>query len=147
MAGVLDGFSPVAPGYVRFDTAIDPTTLPESPMASSEPTSSVQLIDVDYDVLPVVLDGRQAMRDDAPLLHERLMPLANPHIRPGGLRDEDDAGRGSNLANQFVFEVGDVAQGFRDADVVVEREYGTAPVHQGYIEPHCATAHWGADGQ
>jgi hypothetical protein len=47
MAGVLDGFSPVAPGYVRFDTAIDPTTLPESPMASSEPTSSVQLIDVD----------------------------------------------------------------------------------------------------
>jgi len=107
---------------------------------------ALALIDVDYDVLPVVMDGRQAMQEDAPLLHERLMPLANPHIRPGGLRDEGDSGRGSNLANQFMFEVGDVAQGFRDADVIVEREYGTAPVHQGYIEPHCATAHWGGDG-
>ena len=107
---------------------------------------ALALIDVDYDVLPMVLDGRQAMQDDAPILHKRLMPLTNPHIRPGGLRDENDPGQGSNLANQFVFEVGDVAQGFREADVIVEREYRTAPVHQGYIEPHRATAHWGADG-
>ena len=46
-----------------------------------------------------------------------------------------------------MFEVGDVAQGFREADVIVEREYGTAAVHQGYIEPHCATAFWNTDGQ
>jgi xanthine dehydrogenase molybdenum-binding subunit len=46
-----------------------------------------------------------------------------------------------------VFEVGDVAQGFREADVTVEREYCTAPVHQGYIEPHCATAFWHTDGK
>jgi xanthine dehydrogenase molybdenum-binding subunit len=105
------------------------------------------LIDVEYDVLPAVLDGREAMQEDAPLLHERLTPLANPHTRPGGLRDDQDPGQGSNLTNQFVFEVGDVAQGFREADVIVEREYRTVPVHQGYIEPHCATAFWHADGQ
>jgi CO/xanthine dehydrogenase Mo-binding subunit len=108
---------------------------------------ALALIDVDYEVLPVVLDGREAMQEGAPLLHERLMPLANPHIRPGGLRDESDPGPGSNLANQLVFEVGDVAQGFREADVIVEREYRTAPVHQGYIEPHCATAFWHSDGK
>jgi xanthine dehydrogenase molybdenum-binding subunit len=107
---------------------------------------ALALIDVDYEVLPAVLDARDAMRQDAPILHERLMPLANPNIRPGGLREDDDPGQGTNVANHFVFEVGDIAQGFREADVVVEREYHTAAVHQGYIEPHSATALWNADG-
>ncbi len=108
---------------------------------------ALALIDVDYEVLPAVLTAHDAMREDAPILHERLMPLANPNIRPGGLRDDDDPGQGSNVANHFVFEVGDVEQGFREADVIVEREYRTASVHQGYIEPHSATAFWGSDGQ
>jgi xanthine dehydrogenase molybdenum-binding subunit len=108
---------------------------------------ALALIDVEYDILPAVLDGREAMQEDAPLLHECLMPLANQHIRPGGLRDDHDPGQGSNLANQFVLEVGDVAQGFREADIIVEREYRRAPVHQGYIEPHCATALWHTDGK
>lgn len=108
---------------------------------------ALALIDVDYEVLPAVLTAHDAMREDAPILHERLMPLANPNIRPGGLRDDDDPGQGSNVANHFVFEVGDVEQGFREADVIVEREYRTASVHQGYIEPHSATAFWSSDGQ
>jgi xanthine dehydrogenase molybdenum-binding subunit len=107
---------------------------------------ALALIDVDYEVLPPVLTAQDAMREDAPILHERLMPLENPSIRPGGLREEDDPGKGSNVANHFVYEIGDVAQGFREADVIVEREYHTAAVHQGYIEPHSATALWSADG-
>jgi len=104
------------------------------------------LITVDYEVLPAVMTAQDAMREDAPILHERLMPLENPNIRPGGLREEDDPGKGTNVANHFVFEIGDVAQGFRDADVIVEREFHTAAVHQGYIEPQSATALWNADG-
>ena len=104
------------------------------------------LITVDYEVLPAVMTAQDAMREDAPILHERLMPLENPNIRPGGLREEDDPGKGTNVANHFVFEIGDVAQGFRDADVIVEREFHTAAVHQGYIEPQSATALWSADG-
>ena len=45
------------------------------------------------------------------------------------------------------FDKGDTAAGFAAADVIVEREFTTASVHQGYIEPHNATAHWRADGQ
>ena len=45
-----------------------------------------------------------------------------------------------------MIEVGNPEQGFEEADVVVEREYNTASVHQGYIEPHAATAFWSADG-
>jgi xanthine dehydrogenase molybdenum-binding subunit len=107
---------------------------------------ALALIDVDYEVLPAVLTAQEAMREDAPILHERLMPLANPNIRPGGLREDDDPGPGSNVANHFVYEIGDVAQGFREAEVIVEREYRTSAVHQGYIEPHSATALWNADG-
>jgi xanthine dehydrogenase molybdenum-binding subunit len=107
---------------------------------------ALALIDVDYEVLPAVMTAQDAMREDAPILHERLMSLENPNIRPGGLREDDDPGTGTNVANHFVFEVGDVAQGFREADVIVEREYHTAAVHQGYIEPHSATALWNSDG-
>ena len=55
--------------------------------------------------------------------------------------------RPSNVAAHLRNEKGDAEQGFAEADVVVEREFTTAPVHQGYIEPHNGTAFWNADGQ
>ena len=107
---------------------------------------ALELIEVDYEVLPHVTDLLEAMKEDAPVLHERLANVANPNVRPGGLRDEGDGTRSTNVANHFVFESGDTEQGFKDADVVIEREFRTSTVHQGYIEPHSATADWGPDG-
>jgi CO/xanthine dehydrogenase Mo-binding subunit len=94
------------------------------------------LIKVDYEVLPAVLEVRSAMQPGAPLLHDHLLTdeLGKPASKP------------SNIAKHFRFEKGDVAQGFSRAKVVVEREFHTATVHQGYIEPHNATALWNADG-
>ena len=108
---------------------------------------ALALIDVDYEVLPAVTDIIEAMKDDAPVLHERLANSQNVNIRPGGLRDDDDAGKATNISNHFVFELGDAEKGFEEADIIVEREYRTATVHQGYIEPHSATAMWGEDGK
>jgi len=107
---------------------------------------ALALIEVDYEVLPSVTDILDAMKDDAPVLHERLANMANPNVRPGGLRDEGDGTKSTNIANHFFFEAGDIEQGFKDADVIVEREFRTQSVHQGYIEPHSATADWGPDG-
>ena len=107
---------------------------------------ALALIEVDYEVLPPVNDVLDAMKADSPVLHERLATLSNPNLRPGGLRSEDDTGQGSNVANHFVFDIGDLEKGFQEADVVVEREYRTKAVHQGYIEPQSATALWNADG-
>ncbi|MEE3012874.1 MAG: xanthine dehydrogenase family protein molybdopterin-binding subunit [Chloroflexota bacterium] len=106
---------------------------------------AMALIEVDYEVLPSVTDLLDAMEEDAPVLHERLANVANPNIRPGGLRDESDGTRSTNVANHFFFEAGDIEQGFEDADIVIEREFRTSSVHQGYIEPHSATADWGPD--
>jgi xanthine dehydrogenase molybdenum-binding subunit len=93
------------------------------------------LIEVDYEVLQPVLDVVAAMRDDAPQLHEGLTTT--------DLGEKTD--RDSNVASHYQFKVGDVQQGFEEADVVIERELNTSTVHQGYIEPHNATALWNQD--
>ncbi|PKB83201.1 MAG: oxidoreductase [SAR202 cluster bacterium Io17-Chloro-G9] len=108
---------------------------------------ALALIDVDYEVLPAVVDVLDAMKDDAPVLHDRLANSTSASVRAGGLRSDDDLEKSTNIANRFVFEAGDLEKGFQEADVVVEREYRTATVHQGYIEPHSATAQWGPDGK
>lgn len=95
------------------------------------------LIEVDYEVLPHVLDVDAAMAPDAPLLHNTMMTA--------GL--ETPAAAPSNVAKRVAFTIGDTEAGFVAADVVIEREYKTQPVHQGYIEPHAAVADATEDGQ
>ncbi len=110
---------------------------------------ALSLIDVEYEVLPWVIDVLDAMKDDAPILHDDLALLTNPEMMTGmagALRSGDDASNGTNIGSRYEFEIGELAKGFEDADVVVEHEYNTSTVHQGYIEPHSATARWGADG-
>ena len=99
--------------------------------------SALALIEVDYEVLPAVVDVREAMKDGAPLLHEELRTSSMGEI----------ADKPSNVAAHLGYEKGDVEKGFAEADVVLEREYTTASVHQGYIEPHNSTANWSVDGQ
>lgn len=108
---------------------------------------ALSLIDVEYEPLRPVIDVQEAMNDDAPILHEQLVTSNNAFLRPGGLRGDDEAGKGSNIASHFMFEVGDLKKGFDEADIIVDREFDTKPVHQGYIEPHSATAMWNRDGK
>ena len=96
------------------------------------------LIKVEYEVLPPVLDVRDAMRPDAPLL--------NPARRTKTLMTGELSERPSNIATYNRLQGGDVAAAFAAADVVVEREFRTKMVHQGYIEPQNATANWNSDG-
>ncbi len=101
---------------------------------------ATRLIDVEYEVLPPVLDLRRAMQADASILHEDLRTEAF-----GSVTDEPGP-KSTNIAKHFYHEKGDLDQGFAGATTVVEREFTTATVHQGYIEPHIATALWNADG-
>ena len=106
---------------------------------------ALSLIDVDYEVLTPVLNAYDAMKDDAPILHERLLSMSSPAFRAGGYGDAENE-KPTNIANHFEFRMGDVEKGFAEADVIVEREFHTKSVHQGYIEPHSATAFWSDDG-
>lgn len=97
---------------------------------------ALKLIEVEYEPLPVVVDVQEAMKDGAPILHEdlRTVSLGKKGDKP------------SNIARHFQQLKGTPEEGFKKADVVVEREFTTATVHQGYIEPQNATALWNADG-
>ncbi len=98
---------------------------------------AASLIEVDYEVLPPVITVEDAMADGAIILHDDL--------KTKELGEETDTV--SNVAEHFQHKKGDNAAGFAQADVIVEREYRAKTVHQGYIEPHNATALWNADGK
>ncbi len=98
---------------------------------------AVKLIEVEYEVLPHVIDVDDAMKDEAPLLFEDMIPRGY----------EPEATKPSNISKRVDFAIGDIDAGFAEADVIVEKEFKTAAVHQGYIEPHAALAIWHAGGQ
>ncbi|PKB81307.1 MAG: oxidoreductase [SAR202 cluster bacterium Io17-Chloro-G9] len=98
---------------------------------------AIRLIKVEYQQLPAVLNVQDAMEEGSQLLHDDLYTsyLGEKSEKP------------SNVAAHLYFDKGDIEQGFDQADIVVEREFHTEMVHQGYIEPHNSTAFWNADGQ
>ena len=85
---------------------------------------ALSLVNIEYEVLPSVVTAEEAIDSDAPLLHEEYK---------------------GNIASYDNLTLGDVKKGFDKSDVVVEREFRTQTVHQGYIEPHSATAWWAAE--
>ena len=80
---------------------------------------------VDYDMLPAVFDPEEAMRPGAPILHDR-----GPEARI------DDAQR--NIVAQVHSHIGNVDDGFAEADVVHEATYVTQRVQHAHLETHCA---------
>src|SRR4029077_13901712 len=95
------------------------------------------LIKVDYEVLPHVIDVDAAMADGAPLLFDDMITRG---VEPAPTKP-------SNVSKRLEFQTGDIDAGFAQADVVIEKEFKTAAVHQAYIEPHACLARWDADGQ
>ena len=98
--------------------------------------SAALLINVEYEVLPPLMSVQQAMKDGAKPVHD--------DVTTTELGERTD--KVSNVATHLRFEQGDTEKGFAEADIIVEREFTTATVHQGYIEPQNAAALWNADG-
>ncbi len=98
---------------------------------------ALRLIDVKYEVLPHVIDVIEAAAEDAPLLHEDMITRG---IEPAPTK-------ASNISKVVNFGIGDMDAGFESADEIVEMDFDTAAVHQGYIEPHACTARYNEDGQ
>jgi CO/xanthine dehydrogenase Mo-binding subunit len=99
--------------------------------------AALKLIKVDYEVLAHVIDPVEAMQPDAPVLHD--------HVRTKGVKDGAD--KPTNVIERLDLAMGDVTKGFAEADVIVEREFDTKPMHQGYIEPQSCVAQATEDGQ
>ncbi|MCL0055238.1 xanthine dehydrogenase family protein molybdopterin-binding subunit [Dehalococcoidia bacterium] len=100
---------------------------PIAAVAASSPhmaEEALNLITVEYEILDSVSTVEAALAEGAPLLHKKYE---------------------NNIASHAQLRLGDVEKGFADSDHIVEREFRTATVHQGYIEPHSATGWWTAN--
>src|SRR3954467_14229482 len=98
---------------------------------------ALSLIQVDYEVLPHVIDVDEAMKPDAPLLFEDMITRG---VEPAPTKP-------SNISKRLEFKMGDLDAGFAAADVIVEKEFKAAAVPQAYIEPHACVVRVDADGQ
>ncbi|MFN2282398.1 MAG: xanthine dehydrogenase family protein molybdopterin-binding subunit, partial [Anaerolineales bacterium] len=93
---------------------------------------ALRLIEVEYEVLPHLLDPLQAMQKGGPVIHDE------PDTE--GIYDRD-----RNLVCHIDEQVGDVEAAFREADQVYEGEYRTPKQQQAHLEPHVCITYWDED--
>ncbi|TMD67749.1 MAG: xanthine dehydrogenase family protein molybdopterin-binding subunit [Chloroflexi bacterium] len=157
------------PGVVAVFTAetlgmsrSDPLSRSQSPLAQQEvlwcghPVAVVvgeteasaedgaDIVEVEYEPLPVVIDPEAAMRPDSPLAcsYREFSTTAGggEHAafpQQGAPVEAEE--RSQNVTQTFPVRMGDIEVGLREAEVVVECSYRTHPVHQSYMEPHSVT--------
>ena len=82
------------------------------------------LIDVEYEEIPAVFNPMDALKEDAPQLHERYE---------------------NNINTRVEHHFGDVEKGFAEADYIREEEFVGNHVYQSPIEPHASIAYWEND--
>jgi CO/xanthine dehydrogenase Mo-binding subunit len=124
----------LARGKVLYDGHAVAAVAATTPQLAEEACRRVR---VDYEVLPPVLSIDAAIAPGAPILHE--------DMRTRGV--EPAPTEASNVAARLELARGDLSAGFAKADEIVEREFTTQMVHQGYIEPHAVVARTGEDGR
>ena len=93
---------------------------------------ALKLIQVTYEVLPAVFDENDAIQPGAPVIHDE----------PDTEKIHDAA---HNIVHHIEAQLGNVEQGFAEADHVFERSYYVHQVQQVPIEPHIAISWWDSD--
>ena len=95
-------------------------------IAAEDPDTAIaalKLIKIEYEDLPGVFDTAEAMKEDAPRVHD-----------------------GKNIVAHFGLRRGDIDRGFREADVIVENTYQTQFQEHAHIEPESGVAWIDDDG-
>ena len=107
----------------------------------------VAAVDVDYDLLPAVIDAESALQPGSPLTRQRKEDEVS-EIAGGGahaaVSQEEEAEPDSeelsqNVSDKVHLHSGNMEEGWREAEVVVERTFHTNFVHQSYLEPQSIT--------
>ncbi|HEX9787633.1 MAG TPA: xanthine dehydrogenase family protein molybdopterin-binding subunit, partial [Candidatus Binatia bacterium] len=92
---------------------------------------AIALIEADYEELRAVTDILEAAKPNAPIIHEQ-------HV---------DKTAGGNIHGVYRAASGDIEQGFKESDEIIENIYTLPPVQHGHIEPHAVTAFWDPSGR
>ena len=93
---------------------------------------ALELIEVDYELLPAVFEAGEALKEGAPIIHDEPDAI--------GIKEAD-----RNLVVTITANVGDVEQGLRESAHVFEHTYHLQQVQQTPIEPHVTITYWDED--
>jgi len=99
--------------------------------------AAVELIDVEYEELPAVTDPLEALKPSASLLHPQVTGYK------GLLHKMEEP---SNVFVHLTWKKGDVEEGFKHSNLIVENTFRVPAVHQAYIEPHSCVVQVNRDG-
>lgn len=127
--------TPMAVEKVRYWGEPVAAVLARDPRIARE---AAELVEVDFEELPAVVDPRDALKHGAPLVHERLHEYHTyPEIKPIP---------NSNVANVFRLRKGDAEATLERCDLVVEDDFSESMISHAYMEPMSVVAWWAADG-
>lgn len=93
---------------------------------------ALKMIDVDYEILPAIVDPEIAMKDDAPIIHDE--------ADTQGIYDTKH-----NIVHHIEAEVGNVEKAFTEAEHVFEGEYRTPKQQHVHLEPHVCITYFDED--
>ena len=96
--------------------------------------AALRLIEVEYEILPAILDSRESMKPGAIRIHDEPEYVNFADSNPE-----------KNLAAEIRIDIGDVEKGFAEADRIFEAEYLVPKVQQAHIEPHVVVTYWDED--
>jgi CO/xanthine dehydrogenase Mo-binding subunit len=117
--------------------------------SESAALDAANLVDVDYDPLPIVVDPELAMHDESPEVLEAGDSESDEDASMHGAATEAESEpvqRPRNVSGVASFRLGDVNAGLARSEVVIKETYQLAGVHQGFIEPHVAVVRPEPDG-
>ncbi|WP_411680297.1 xanthine dehydrogenase family protein molybdopterin-binding subunit [Clostridium thailandense] len=97
---------------------------------------AIELIEVEYEPLPVLLDVEEAVKSDAILVHE---DLGNYKTIPDTFFPE----AGTNISNHFKLRKGNIDKGFEESDLIIENKFYVPQILHVPMETHAVIAKWG----
>jgi CO/xanthine dehydrogenase Mo-binding subunit len=124
----------MADGLVRFIGEKVAAVAAESKAAAE---AALELIEVEYEELEPLLDPVAALKDDAPILHPDLLSYKGLPV---------PVEKAGNLFAYLKWGKGNIDDGFKQADLIVENTFTTQVTHQAYLEPHACVVDARADG-
>ena len=125
----------LADGVVRFIGEKVAAVAAETRLAAEQ---ALELIEVEYEELEPLLDPVEATKSDAPVLHPDLLTYKGLPVPVESV---------SNVFAYLKWGKGDLEEGFRQADLVVENTFTTQVTHQSYLEPHACVVKAEASGE
>jgi CO/xanthine dehydrogenase Mo-binding subunit len=124
----------MADGIVRFIGEKVAAVAAETKLAAEE---AIELIEVEYEELEPLIDPEEAVKDGSPILHPDLLSYKGLPVPVEKL---------GNVFASLKWGKGNVEEGFRQADLIVENRFTTQVTHQCYLEPHACVVSTHADG-